>query len=110
MIMQARIVSILKKHPMAIAFYLLYVLLWLRIIIVDIEFERSPGSMNHAERLMNGEGLNYAIFAALLISGAFAFAICINAVVRSKDQTPFYLWMIAAIILPVIMIWVYMPN
>lgn len=96
--------KLFKKHPIAIGFYLLYALLWLRIIIVHIGIVQYYKIAVHTERPMHDEGFAFASLAALIISVIFAIVICANAVVRSKDQTPFYLWMVAAIIIPVIII------
>jgi len=100
------VLPLLKKHPIAIGFYLLYALMWMRIIIVHIGIEQYLSSAGHRTPFMHDEGFAFASLAALIISVIFAIVICVNAVARSKEQTPFYLWMVAAIIIPVIIIMV----
>jgi len=96
------IFKILKKHPVTIILYVIYTLLWLRIIY--IEFATTFHGMNDSRRIIHNDGFAYASFAASLISVIFAIAMCVNAVFRSKDQTSFYLWMVGLIIVPLVII------
>jgi len=94
--------QVLKKHPIAVIFWVLYTLNCLNILRINHQFkdylDKHPG-ISGIEA--GGEGLAWAaiglcIFGTIfsLISGAYA--------IGSKTETRFYLWLILIIIVETI--------
>jgi hypothetical protein len=81
----------IKKHPVTITFYLLY----LAVCFCDIQGAHAQSQNGHA---MCGIPL------PLFIGPLFGSVVAVNAIARSSDQTMFYLCMLALIIIsPIIL-------
>jgi len=79
--------QLIKKHPITIFFYLLY----LAILYSDIARTQAYTQTGHAPCGIPG---------TFLFAPMFGFVIAINAIGRSADQTKFYLCILALIIIP----------
>jgi len=79
--------QLIKKHPITIFFYLLYMVIFYSDIVRDQEYAQT----GHAQCGIPG---------TLIVGPIFGLVIAANAIGRSADQTWFYLCMLALIIIP----------
>jgi hypothetical protein len=92
------LLSILKKHPISIFFYLLYTVFYGRMVWVVHLYSQSKG-LNHGERLMWGEGIMYGYLFSFIIATAFIIIMLFNALLRETGKS-FYFWMCLFIVMP----------
>ena len=94
--------QIFKKHPVTLVFYVLYILLCLDTFRILSRFRDAVKAKDSRINISWGEGVTYSTIFTFLIGIAFLLIIVANAAIRSKDQTPFYVWIMAFIIIPMI--------
>lgn len=98
------VLQIIKKHPVTLFFYILYTLLWVDILRGRIELEAAVKAHDKRVSISWGEGVAITTMFTFLVGMAFLIVIVANAALRSKDQTPFYVWVVAFIIIPMIIL------
>ena len=91
----------IHRHWLAIIAYLLYFGMWLHDIQKDIHLKKLEKTLGDGQHLIRGE---WAGALTIVIGVVFAMVIAANAIGRSRDQTAFYLIMLALILIPLIVL------
>jgi len=91
----------IQRHQLAIIAYLAYFAMWLRDIVKDVHLKTLEKTMSAGQQLPRGE---WAGGLTIFMGVVFAMIIAANAIGRSKDQTGFYLIMLALILVPLIVL------
>jgi hypothetical protein len=92
----SQVSQILKKHPLAIIFSLLYALMWCDYLNVHHKLEMYR--MQGESTISYGEGVAYTMLFTLLFGFIFTLTTLINAVFK-KGQRTFYLILSVLIVL-----------
>ncbi|TSJ44100.1 hypothetical protein FO440_07975 [Mucilaginibacter corticis] len=92
--------QIVKRHPISIAIYLLYISFAYLVIIAKWRFTRALPQIHGGEKLAWGEGVMYGIlflsFTAILFASIILIFSCFD-----KGPKKFYWWLLLAIIMPI---------
>jgi hypothetical protein len=92
------------KLPIAIIFYLLYILLCWRVLTNILWFHKQVKLHPENSGIANGgEVIGWSWLCIVLVAVTFIVIALINIPFR-KGQHPFYLWLCLAIILPLIIL------
>ena len=92
------------KHPIASIFYLLYTSMCIRLIYMVVQFhERLKQQTGISGVAAGGEGVQQVAMGLVLFGVIFGVVSACYAI-GSKKETPFYLWLIAIIIVQTIVV------
>ena len=96
--------QILKKHPIAIAMYLIYLYVCYCALALSIQFHKTMKLHPERSGIANGgEGIGYADFFILLIGFTFIGITLLNIPFK-PSQYKFYLWLCLAVLIPILII------
>ena len=95
----SKILQILKEHPVAIIFSVLYGLMWVHFL--NLQHRLETYRMQGESTVTYGEGVVYTLFFILLFGLVFTLLTLVNAVIK-KGQRTFYLILSVIIILPAV--------
>jgi hypothetical protein len=86
------LLQFLKRHLIALIFYVLYTLLCIRVLIIFMQFQealkhRKPGESGI---MLGGEGVAFLGFFLGIMASVYVLAFFINGIVRKTDNSFYF--------------------